>query len=65
MKLPKNSKSYLLDISNAVLHHWPSNPDTEANATLRLTHGLFIQMLTGKAGLKDMLLSDELELEGR
>ena len=57
-------ESYLLDISNAVLHHWPSNPDTEASVTLRLTHGLFIQMLTGKAGLKDMLLSDELELAG-
>jgi alkyl sulfatase BDS1-like metallo-beta-lactamase superfamily hydrolase len=57
-------ESYLLDISNAVLHHWPSTPDTEASATLMLTHGLFIQMLTGKAGLKDMLLSDELELEG-
>ena len=57
-------ESYLLDISNAVLHHWPSNPDTEANATLNLTHGMFIQMLTGKAGLKDMLLSDELDLEG-
>ncbi len=57
-------ESYLLDISNAVLHHWPSNPDAEASATLKLTHGMFIHMLTGKAGLKDMLLSDELELEG-
>jgi alkyl sulfatase BDS1-like metallo-beta-lactamase superfamily hydrolase len=57
-------ESYLLDISNTVLHHWPANPDTAANATLKLTHGLFIQMLTGKAGLKDLLLSDELELEG-
>jgi len=57
-------ESYLLDISNAVLHHWPSNPDTEASVTLKLTHGMFIQMLTGKAGLKDLLLSDELELEG-
>lgn len=58
------NESYLLDISNAVLHHWPSNPDAEANATLRLSHEMFIQMLTGKAGLKDMFLSDQLELEG-
>jgi len=57
-------ESYLLDISNAVLHHWPSNPDTAANATLKLTHGMFIQMLIGKASLKDLLLSDELELDG-
>jgi alkyl sulfatase BDS1-like metallo-beta-lactamase superfamily hydrolase len=58
------NESYLLDISNAVLHHQPSEPGTQANATLKLTHGMFIRMLTGKAGLKDMLLSDEIELEG-
>jgi alkyl sulfatase BDS1-like metallo-beta-lactamase superfamily hydrolase len=57
-------ESYLLDISNAVLHHWPSSPDAEADATLNLSHGLFIQMLTGKAGLKDLMLSEELDLEG-
>lgn len=57
-------ESYLLDISNSVLHHWPSDPDTPADATLNLTHDMFIQMLTGQAGLKDMLLSDEMGLEG-
>jgi len=41
-----------------------SNEQDFEDATLNLTHGLFIQMLTGKAGLKDLLLSDELELEG-
>jgi len=57
-------ESHLLEISNSVLHHRPSSPDAEASATLELSHEMFIQMLTGKAGLKDMLLSDELELEG-
>ena len=57
-------ESYLLDISNAVLHHWPSRPDAEASVTLNLTHGTFIQILTGQAGLRELLLSDELELEG-
>jgi alkyl sulfatase BDS1-like metallo-beta-lactamase superfamily hydrolase len=57
-------ETYLLDIGNAVLHHRPSNPDAEANATLRLSHDMFIRMLTGQAGLKDLLLSDEIELEG-
>jgi alkyl sulfatase BDS1-like metallo-beta-lactamase superfamily hydrolase len=58
------SESYLLDIENAVLHHRPSLPEEPADATLKMTHGLFIRMLTGQAGLKDLLLSDELELEG-
>jgi len=57
-------ESYLLDISNAVLHHWPSGPDTEADATLNLTHGMFIRMLIGEAGVTDLLPSDELDLEG-
>jgi alkyl sulfatase BDS1-like metallo-beta-lactamase superfamily hydrolase len=57
-------ESYLLDISNAVLHHWPSDPDTQADASLNLTHEMFIRMLIGKAGVKDLLLSDELDLEG-
>jgi alkyl sulfatase BDS1-like metallo-beta-lactamase superfamily hydrolase len=57
-------ESYLLEIGNAVLHHRTSSPDVIADARLKMTHGLFIRMLTGKAGLKDLLLSDELELEG-
>ena len=56
--------SYLLNISNAVLHHRPSEAGSNADATLRLTHDLFIRMMTGQAGLKDLLLSDELELDG-
>jgi alkyl sulfatase BDS1-like metallo-beta-lactamase superfamily hydrolase len=57
-------ENYLLDISNSVLHHRLAPPDPSANATLKLTHGLFVKILTGQAGLKDMLFSDELELEG-
>ena len=56
--------SYLLNISNAVLHHRPSEAGSSADATLRLTHDLFIRMMTGQAGIKDLLLSDELELDG-
>lgn len=57
-------ESYLLNIENAVLHHRPATPGMEADVTLILTHELFIQMLIGKAGLRDTLFSDELEVEG-
>ena len=57
-------ESYLLEIENAVLHHRISRPGEAADAVLTMTHGLFIRMLTGRAGLKDLLLSDELETEG-
>ena len=57
-------ESYLLDIGNSVLHHRPSSPGQEADATLRTTHDMFISMLTGRAGLTDLLLSDQVDLEG-
>ena len=58
---------YRLDIGNSVLHHRPVPPGAagpDADATLRLTHGMFLAMATGQAGLKDLLLSDDIELEG-
>jgi alkyl sulfatase BDS1-like metallo-beta-lactamase superfamily hydrolase len=57
-------ESYLLDIRNSVLHHRPSEPGSSADATLRLSHDMFIRMLTGEAGIPDLLLSEDIELEG-
>ena len=57
-------ESYHLNIENAVLHHRVSLPDKEADATLKLTHDLFIRMLIGQVGLKETLFSDDLEVEG-
>ena len=57
-------ESYLIDISNAVLHHRASRPDTPADAVLRITHEMFLDLLTGQGGLKELLLSDDIELEG-
>jgi alkyl sulfatase BDS1-like metallo-beta-lactamase superfamily hydrolase len=57
-------ESYLLTIDNAVLHHKPSAADQSADATLILSHDLFIRMLTGRVGIKDLLLSDDLDIEG-
>ncbi|MDX1381848.1 MAG: alkyl sulfatase dimerization domain-containing protein, partial [Xanthomonadales bacterium] len=57
---------YRLEIGNAVLHHRPLALDAGggADATLRLTHEMFLAMVTGRAGLKDLLLSEDIELEG-
>jgi alkyl sulfatase BDS1-like metallo-beta-lactamase superfamily hydrolase len=57
-------QSYVLEIGNAVLHHHPSTAAAKADATLRLTHAMFLSLLTGQAGLTDLLLSDEVELAG-
>ena len=57
-------ESHVLNLKNGVLHHRAARPDPEADATLRITHDLFVRMLTGRAGLKETLFSDQLEVTG-
>jgi len=50
-------------LENAVLHHEPLT-DQAADATLNLTHELFLKMVVGTAGIRDTLLSDDLNIDG-
>lgn len=56
-------ESYTLWLSNNVLHH-KAGSDDDADATISLTHELFLQMALGNAGLKDTLFGDDLQLTG-
>ena len=57
-------ETYVLDLENSVLHSRLGAPAENANATLRLTHELFIQLITGRAGVKDTVFSDAVGLDG-
>lgn len=57
-------ESFVLWIENAVLHHRKAAPAANANATLTLTKEIFIRMMAGTAGLKDMLVSEDLKITG-
>lgn len=58
------NESYLLSVKNSVLHV-TQDPDThQANASLRLTRDLFTRMLVGDVGIKEVLTSDDLDIEG-
>ena len=57
-------ESYVLQIENGVLHHHAAPAAPDANATLQLTKPFFLRMLTGGAGAKDLLLSDETKIDG-
>ena len=50
-------------IENAVLHHEALDKQP-ADATLKLTHALFLKLVTGTAGVRDTLLSDDLDVDG-
>jgi alkyl sulfatase BDS1-like metallo-beta-lactamase superfamily hydrolase len=58
------SESHVLHIHHGVLHHHQAPPAADANATLQLTKAFFLQMLTGSAGAKELLLSEETKIEG-
>ncbi len=58
------AESHVLTLKNAVLHHKRAAPDPQADVTLKVTHDLFVRMLIGKAGLKETLFSDKLEING-
>lgn len=56
--------THVLELKNSVLRHYERNAHPDATVTLNVTHDLFLRMLTGTAGLKDTLFSDELQVEG-
>ncbi|MGD8823998.1 MAG: alkyl sulfatase dimerization domain-containing protein [Myxococcales bacterium] len=57
-------KNYVLELANSVLHYHEGDRDPDANASLEVTHDLYLRMAVGSAGLKDTLFSDDLHVEG-
>ena len=51
-------------METAVLHHRSGKLAENANATIRITHALFVKMLTGQAGIREVLFSDDVSVEG-
>ena len=58
------NERYILQLNNSVLHHYIDQDNTPADATLSLTHELFVKILIGKAGIKNTLFSDDLHVDG-
>jgi len=57
-------ESYLLQVGNSVMHYKRTAAPAPADATLTLSRGLFVRMLTGDVGLRETLTSDELSVDG-
>lgn len=58
------NKNYLLVVKNGVLRQEPYSVSATTNASISITHELFINILIGLVGAKELLLSDDLEVEG-
>jgi len=62
--LTDRGESHVLHLRNGVLRHRAAPEDPAADATLRLTHAVFLDMMTGQAGAGALLTSDEVTIEG-
>jgi alkyl sulfatase BDS1-like metallo-beta-lactamase superfamily hydrolase len=62
--LTDRGESHVLQLRNGVLRHRAAPEDPSADATLRLTHAVFLDMMTGQAGAGALLTSDEVTIEG-
>ena len=57
-------ESHVLWIEHAVLHHKRAAPAPDADATLTLTKGLLVRVLSGDASITDAATSDQLSVRG-
>lgn len=57
-------ETHVVELSNGVLHHRKAEADPSADATIRLTHDFLLRLSTGQAGLREMIFSDELHVDG-
>lgn len=64
LQLTDTGELFELVLENSVLHSYQRQQLGEANATLILSKRLFLDIITGAASLSDLLLGDELALEG-
>lgn len=57
-------RSFVLHVENGVLNYREADADPSADVTVRITRELWLQLLTGQAGIRDLVFSDDLEVEG-
>ncbi|MBI5506685.1 MAG: MBL fold metallo-hydrolase, partial [Deltaproteobacteria bacterium] len=58
-------QTHVLTIENAVLHHHKRTvADPSATATVTLTRDFLVRLSTGQAGLREMIFSNDLAVEG-
>lgn len=57
-------ESHVLVLENAVLHHQRREPDPQASVTVHLTKDLLARLAAGQVGLKEMIFSSDLDVDG-
>jgi alkyl sulfatase BDS1-like metallo-beta-lactamase superfamily hydrolase len=56
--------NWVIELENSVMHHWRREPAANASATVTLTRPFFLKLISGGAGIGDLLMSEELSVSG-
>ncbi|HEU4428974.1 MAG TPA: alkyl sulfatase dimerization domain-containing protein, partial [Myxococcota bacterium] len=57
-------ETHVLNVENAVLHHWRREADPNAAVTVKITRELFVKLITGQVGVKELVFSEDLDVDG-
>jgi alkyl sulfatase BDS1-like metallo-beta-lactamase superfamily hydrolase len=57
-------ETYAVWLQNAVLHHRRTEDEPPADATVRLTRDFLVRLATRQAGLREMIFSKDLDVDG-
>ena len=58
------NETHVLHLENAVLHHRIGEAAENANATIQITHEMFIKLLIRQVSPREILFSEDVSLEG-
>lgn len=57
-------ETFVVNIENSVMHHWKKDAAPDADATVSLTRGFWLKVLSGKASIRELVFSDEIDIDG-
>ncbi|HEV7731966.1 MAG TPA: alkyl sulfatase dimerization domain-containing protein [Candidatus Binatia bacterium] len=57
-------ETWVLSLQNAVLHASKRAPDPNASATVTLSRPFLVRLITGQSSLRELVFSDELQVDG-
>ncbi len=63
-EFPDIDESHVLEVENAVLHHWEAPARADADATLRVARSTWNEIVIGQRTLQGAILSGDVDIDG-
>ena len=60
----ERDQNFVLTLRNSVMYHREAAFDETADASIKITQAMFVDILVGEVGISDIITSDQLAIEG-